>query len=76
MHLVGWLPGWTEPQVQALVEQSLRRGVGLHPIGPHYQSRPAPAGLLLGFAALSPKQLKAAAARLGECLREVGGPAG
>jgi GntR family transcriptional regulator/MocR family aminotransferase len=68
MHLVGWLPGWSAPQVDALVAQALQRGLGLHPIGPHYLSRPAPAGLLLGYAGLSVKQLRAAAALLGDCL--------
>jgi len=73
MHLVGWLPGWSAAAVQELVAHAQARGLGLHPIGPHYLAAPAPAGLLLGFAALSPKQLQAATARLGECLLEVAG---
>jgi len=47
---------------------------GLHPIGPHYRRRPAPQGLLLGYAALSAKQLRAATALLGRCLREIADP--
>jgi GntR family transcriptional regulator / MocR family aminotransferase len=73
MHLVGWLPGWTAADLQTLVAHARFRGLGLHPIGPHYLSAPAPAGLLLGFASLSAKQLQAASALLGNCLREVAG---
>ena len=71
MHLVGWLPDWPAPAVQELVLHARARGLGLHPIGPHYLAEPAPPGLLLGFAALSPKQLQSATAQLGRCLREV-----
>ncbi len=71
MHLVGWLRDWSAPQLQALVALSMERGLGLHPIAPHYRGQPAPAGLLLGYAALSEKQLRAATALLGECLDEV-----
>ena len=71
MHLVGWLPDWPAPAVQELVLHARARGLGLHPIGPHYLAEPAPSGLLLGFAALSPKQLQSATAQLGRCLREV-----
>jgi GntR family transcriptional regulator/MocR family aminotransferase len=70
MHLVGWLPGWSAAQVQALVGRALERGLGLHPIGPHYLIHPAPPGLLLGYGALSVKQLREAALLLGACLDE------
>ena len=73
MHLVGWLHGWSDRQVQALVTHALGRGLGLYPIGPHYLRGPAPPGLLLGYAALSPKQLRAASSLLGECLDQVAG---
>lgn len=68
MHMVGWLPGWTSRQVKALTAHAAQRGLGLHPIAPHYRRQPAPQGLLLGYAALSAKQLRAATTLLGECL--------
>ena len=71
MHMVGRLPGWTSLQVEALTAHALGRGLGLHSIGPHYRRQPAPQGLLLGYAALSAKQLRAATALLGECLSEI-----
>jgi GntR family transcriptional regulator / MocR family aminotransferase len=71
MHVVGWLPDWSARQVEALVAHASERSLGLHPIGPHYRRQPAPQGLLLGYAALSAKQLRAAAVLLGECLDEI-----
>ena len=75
MHMVGWLPGWTSRQVEALTAHASGRGLGLHSIGPHYRRQPAPQGLLLGYAALSAKQLRAATALLGECLNRTAEPA-
>jgi GntR family transcriptional regulator/MocR family aminotransferase len=71
MHVVGWLPAWTVDQVQALRTHAFGRGLGLHPIGPFYRKQPAQAGLLLGYASLSAKQLDGATALLGECLDEI-----
>jgi GntR family transcriptional regulator/MocR family aminotransferase len=68
MHLVGWLPHWSAGDVEQLVQHALNRGLGLHSIGPHFRRSPAPAGLLLGYAGLSAKQLGAAAQLLGQCL--------
>lgn len=74
MHVVGWLPDWSSRQVEALATHAAGRGLGLHPIGPHYRRQPAPQGLLLGYATLSAKQLRAATVLLGECLAETAGP--
>jgi GntR family transcriptional regulator/MocR family aminotransferase len=68
MHVVGWLSGWSNTRVSSLVEAALNRGLGLHPIAPYYAGTPPSAGLLLGFASLSPAQLRIAARLLGECL--------
>jgi len=71
MHVVGWLRGWSEPEVESLVGLALERGVGVQSIGPHFRRANAPCGLLLGYAAASAKQLGAATALLGACLDEV-----
>ena len=73
MHVVGWLHGWSARAVGTLITHAADRGLGLHAIGPHYRRAPAAAGLLLGYAGLSAKQLKAAAELLGRCLVEVVG---
>jgi GntR family transcriptional regulator / MocR family aminotransferase len=75
MHLVGWLPDWTTSQVEALAAHAAERGLGLHPIGPHYRRQPAPQALLLGYAALSAKQLRSATVLLGRCLSKIAGQA-
>lgn len=71
MHVVGWLPGWPVTRTQSLVELAQQRGLGLHPIDPYYAKVPSRSGLLLGFAALSPAQLRAATLLLGECLETI-----
>jgi GntR family transcriptional regulator / MocR family aminotransferase len=73
MHMVGWLPGWSDTEVEALIQRARTRGVGVQAIAPHFHRRPAPAGLLLGYAGLSAKQLSAAAGLLGQCLDDVKG---
>jgi GntR family transcriptional regulator / MocR family aminotransferase len=70
MHCVGWLPGWPAVRVERLLDLARARGLGLHPIAPHYAQPPRTHGLLLGFAALSVPQLKLATALLGRCLAE------
>lgn len=71
MHMVGWLPGWSAAEVETLIQLAHTRGLGMQSIAPHFRRRPAPAGLLLGYAGLSPKQLAAAAALLAQCMDEV-----
>jgi GntR family transcriptional regulator/MocR family aminotransferase len=61
-------------QAQSLVETARKKGVGLHLIDPYYEKAPPRSGLLLGYAALSAKQLAAATRLLGECLHDARGP--
>jgi GntR family transcriptional regulator/MocR family aminotransferase len=68
MHVIGWLPGWGFETFEGLLRLAHERGLGLHPIAPHYAAAPQVPGLLLGFAALSVAQLRAATAILGDCL--------
>lgn len=71
MHMVGWLPGWSTAAVEQLVRLAHGRGVGVQSMAPYFHRDPAPAGLLLGYAGLSPKQLGMAARLLGQCLDEL-----
>jgi GntR family transcriptional regulator/MocR family aminotransferase len=70
MHVVGWLPAWPADRVRSLVDLAAERGLGLHSIAPHYRRAPPAQGLLFGYATLSVKQLGAATALLGACLRD------
>ena len=73
MHVVAWLPRWSLKQTMSLVGLARERGLGLYPIDPYYENPPSRSGLLLGFAALSAKQLHAATRLLGECLTDTTG---
>jgi GntR family transcriptional regulator/MocR family aminotransferase len=74
MHVVAWLPGWSPQRFETLVAHALTRGLGLHPIHPHFFRPPASPGLLLGYAGLSVVQLRAATALLGRCLADLPPP--
>jgi GntR family transcriptional regulator/MocR family aminotransferase len=71
MHVVAWLPGWSTRRFDAFIERCAERGLGLHPIQPHFVRPPRWPGLLLGFAGLSVTQLRSATRILGECLKEL-----
>jgi GntR family transcriptional regulator / MocR family aminotransferase len=71
MHVIGWLPGFNDRQVDRLIATATTRGLGLHPVKPHFARPVRTPGLLLGFAALSVTQLKSATALLGACLQHV-----
>lgn len=57
MHLVVWLRRASHEQGEALIEHARSRGLGLYPIAPLYLRPPAQAGLLMGFAGLSPTEI-------------------
>ena len=71
MHVVGWLPWATADAVTHLVKAAHDRGLALFPIDPYYARSAHQAGLLLGFASLSTKQVSEATRVLGDCLRAV-----
>ena len=68
MHVVAWMRGTSHAQCGAFIELASARGLGLHPIAPHYSRRPKAAGLLLGYAALAPAEIDAAMQLLGRCM--------
>lgn len=68
MHLVAWMRDYSHEQVDALIAHARTRGLGLYPIAPYYETRPAIPGLLLGYCSLPPADLRHAMQLLGECL--------
>lgn len=70
MHVVAWLAHMTHAQCAELIARAAARGLGLHPIAPHYKRPPKIPGLLLGYAALSVAEIDAAMQILGNCLEE------
>jgi GntR family transcriptional regulator/MocR family aminotransferase len=73
MHCLGWLPAFDDARAAALVDCAARRGLGLYTVAAHHHHPPPSPGLLLGFASLSPAQLRAATKLLGACLEEAAG---
>jgi GntR family transcriptional regulator/MocR family aminotransferase len=65
---VVWFRHMTYRQFDRLMEIAGEHRLGLYPIHPHYRTRPARPGLLLGYAGLPPAALETATALLGQCL--------
>jgi len=68
MHVVVWLRDYDHAQLEALIDYAHERGLGLYPIAPHYHTRPAIPGFLLGYCGLSSLELQEAAQLFGACL--------
>ena len=68
MHVVVWLRHYDYALADALIALAHSRGLGLHPMAPHYLKRPARPGLILGYCSLSPSALREAMKLFGECL--------
>jgi GntR family transcriptional regulator/MocR family aminotransferase len=60
MHLVVWLRGKRNADLDAILEHALTLGIGLHTIRPHYLHAPEGAGLLFGYCGLSVAQIREA----------------
>lgn len=71
MHLVVWLRDRGSADAEALIAHASARGLGLYPITPYYLDPPDRAGLLMGYAGLSPLQIEEALAVFVECLDAV-----
>jgi GntR family transcriptional regulator/MocR family aminotransferase len=68
IHLHAVLRGWTNPELDDLVHRCEEAGVRLWTDRPFFLRPPRDPGLLLGFAELSPEEIRAGVARLGEVL--------
>ncbi len=62
MHLVVWLPGRSDAEVDALVRHAQEIGLGLYSIAPYYLRPQDRGGLLMGFGGLSVPQIEQALA--------------
>ncbi len=71
MHLVVWLPGRSDEDVQALVRHAQSAGLGLYSIAPYYLQAPPRAGLLMGYGGLSVAEIRQGLALFARCLDEV-----
>lgn len=78
LHMVLWLPGLQSQDTDRLVALARRHAVGVYPIGPLFAPEalrdvPPSAGLILGYASLTPEQIREGIARLAQALAETAG---
>jgi GntR family transcriptional regulator/MocR family aminotransferase len=59
VHLLLWLRDVPPSQVNSVIAQAARLGVGLYPVTPYYIEPPQRAGLLLGYASMSEAEIRA-----------------
>jgi GntR family transcriptional regulator/MocR family aminotransferase len=69
-HLVAWLREVERGELDELVREAARVGVGVYPIAPYYLEPPPRAGLLLGYAAMREVDIDAGIHRLASVLSE------
>lgn len=76
LHVVLWLP-WLKPRDEpALVAAARARGVGVHALSPLFhdpasRGRPRQAGLMLGYAGLTPEQIRQGVQALAAALADL-----
>jgi GntR family transcriptional regulator / MocR family aminotransferase len=68
MHLVAWQLASSRLKLPSLIRIAAGSGVGLHSIGAHSMAPKPPAGLMLGYAGLSPSEIGMACRLLGPCI--------
>jgi GntR family transcriptional regulator/MocR family aminotransferase len=77
MHLVAWIRDMPAAEGEALIRAARERKLALYSIAPCYLQPPDRTGLIMGFSAMSPGELRDAVALFAQCLaqfpRRVGG---
>jgi len=69
LHVVAWLRDVEPAALRRLIDDAAARGIGLYSIHPYYETPPPRAGLVLGYAALTPEAIETGIERLGALLR-------
>lgn len=73
LHVVAWLPEIPQDQEAGLIARGRAAGIGLYPVSPLYAAaagagRPGCAGLVLGYASLTPSEIQKGARLLAALL--------
>jgi GntR family transcriptional regulator/MocR family aminotransferase len=66
LHLTLRFPEVAEARTRDIIEAARSVGVAVYSAGPYYVRTPKSAGLLLGYAALSPQEIRSGILRLGQ----------
>ncbi len=69
LHVFLRLRGWSSARVGALARRAYAEGVGVYPATPYYAVPPRDGGLVLGYAGLTPAEIRAGARVLRDLLR-------
>ncbi len=72
LHVVIRLRGLRAREMPALLARAAARGVGVYPVAPYYQQPSEEAGLILGYAGLSERDLRAGVHAFAEVIAEHG----
>jgi GntR family transcriptional regulator/MocR family aminotransferase len=68
VHVVVWLRGVAASRMGALMARAAKRGLGIHPVTPYYLEPPRRAGLLVGYASLTVREIREGVKMLSEVL--------
>jgi len=69
IHLLAWMRGLTTSALPALVRRGAESGLGLYPVTPYYLRPPRRAGVLMGYASLAERDLRAGVRLFAEVVR-------
>jgi GntR family transcriptional regulator/MocR family aminotransferase len=69
IHVAAWLRGMPASALPGLIKRAAARRLGLYPVWPHYVRPPREAGLLLGYASLTEREIRAGVKILAEVVR-------
>lgn len=64
VHLLAWFHNIKESELEKIVMRAEEAGVGIYPITPYYLVPPRRAGLLMGYASMSEREIRAGIKRL------------
>jgi GntR family transcriptional regulator / MocR family aminotransferase len=57
IHMVVWLRDVAAGRLDDLIARAAKRGIGIYSVVPHYMTPPDTAGLLLGYAGLTEREI-------------------
>jgi GntR family transcriptional regulator/MocR family aminotransferase len=69
IHVAAFLRGMPATALPGIIKRAAARGVGLYPVWPHYVRPPRDAGLLLGYASLTEREIRTGVKLLAEVVR-------
>lgn len=76
LHAVVYLRGLSIDAVPELVQRAAAGGVGIYPLAPYYLTPPRRGGLILGYASLNERDIRAGVRTLAEIFSGLTGPGG